>query len=228
MFHLLVIPAPAYRALTGDPFLLADRFAPPWEMRGELPTLSLPAKGPLNRTVEEIQSVLQRPDGPTLLGGVQALVDGGRLVFERPSPDPGLVRGLWTLLPSSTRYELWPATFAFGNALGFDLLVVPSAADGDYAGYVREEQAENYPEGRYELSLQIAAEAGDQAELNQLFARRSRAETWRLGVGLLALVLVLALAMRLLVPHLDSPKQVPHPSPRTTATEKLSTPQGGK
>ena len=57
---------------------------------------------------------------PALLGGVQILVDGGKLVFLRPAPDPGLIRGLWTLLPGPMRTALWPATFAFGNALGFD------------------------------------------------------------------------------------------------------------
>src|SRR5206468_7401 len=126
-------------------------------------------------------------------GGAQALLDGGRVVFERAQPDAGLIRGLWTLLPASSRAHLWPASFAFGNALGFDAVVVARANGDAFAGYVGEEQAKDYPEGRYELNLQIAAEAGDQAELDHLFARRSRAQTWRLGlflVAVLGLVLV--------------------------------------
>ena len=45
-----------------------------------------------------------------------------------------------------------------------------------------DEQARDYPEGRYELALQTAAESGDQAELNRLFARRSSLDTIRIGL----------------------------------------------
>jgi len=66
-----------------------------------------------------------------------------------------------------------------------------------YDGYLTEEQAADYPQGRYELSLQTAAEAGDQGELDALFARRSRAQTWRLGWLLLAVMVVLLVVMSL-------------------------------
>jgi hypothetical protein len=130
-----------------------------------------------------------------LLGATQVLVDGGRLVFERPRPDTELLRNLWTLLPTSTRIDLWPASFAFDNRLGFHAVAVPHVAEGQYDWYVTEEQAGDYPQGRYELNLQIAAEAGDQAELDALFARRSRAETWRLGFLILTLSLILLFVM---------------------------------
>jgi hypothetical protein len=207
-FRFLILARSDYAGLGGDPFLVADQFPAPWTSRGELPVLSWPPELPLSRTVEQVQSVLQRADeGPNLLGGAQLLVDGGRLVFERPAPDTELMRGLWTLLPTSTRCELWPASFAFGNALGFHALVVPYAGEGEYADYVRGEQAGDYPEGRYELNLQIAAEAGDQAELDALLARRSRKETWRLGLMVLGACLVLALGGNLLLP--PPPRGVP-------------------
>src|SRR5581483_8007314 len=136
------------------------------------------------RTVENSES-------PALLGGVQVLLDGGRLVFERPAPDPDLLRALWTLLPYSARATLWPASFAFSNALGFDALVVPRALGDDYEGYTTEEQAADYPQGRYELNLQIAAESGDQVELDHLLNRRSLGETKKLGVILLVLLSIL-------------------------------------
>ena len=85
------------------------------------------------------------------------LVDGGKLVFERPEPDHGLISGLWTLLPTTTRTALWPATYAFGNALQFDAVVVPRAERERYPGYTTEEQAADYPPGRYEMQLQTAA-----------------------------------------------------------------------
>lgn len=199
-FYLLVLPQNGYRSLAGDPFFLSERFPPPWRERGPMPPLSWAVEPPARRSVADVQKILQRPDGPTLLGGVQALVDGGHLVFERPAPDPSLLRSLWNLLPFNTRCDLWPATFAFGNQLKFDALVVPRADEESLAQYVTEQQAEYYPEGRYELYLQIAAENGDQRELDALFARRSRAQTWRMGLFLLGMVMTLAVGSKLLMP----------------------------
>src|SRR5262249_17807168 len=222
-FRLLVLPRSVYVEGIGDPFIVADQFPPLWHARGELPVLSWPAEPLPPRTVEEVQRILQRvkgsateetPQSPVLLGGVQALVDGSRLVFERPAPDTDLLRSLWTLLPQSTRCHLWPASFAFGNALAFDVLVVPRASGEEYAGYLTGEQAGDYPEGRYELSLQIAAEAGDQRELDALFARRSRAQTFRLGLIVLAGMTVLLLVMKVLTVALPrAPQAGPNREP---------------
>jgi hypothetical protein len=214
-FHLLVLPRSAYTNLGGDPYFIADRFPPPWNARGELPVVSLPSESPPPRTVKQVQQVLQREDGPNLLGGAQALVDGGRLVFERPAPDTQLLRDLWTLLPTSTRCQVWPASFAFANTLGFNALVTPRAPHEDYADYLTEEQAGHYPEGHYELHLQIAAEAGDQRELDILFARRSRRETWQMG-----LILLGALMLLLLVGGLLSPPPAPPPEPAPKAASE--------
>jgi hypothetical protein len=200
VFRLLVLPRAAYLRWIGDPFAVAQRFPANWHERGELPVLSWPQEPLPRRTVTEVQRLLKTSDGPTLLGGVQALVDGARLAFERSKPDPQLIRGLWTLLPASTRCHLWPATFAFDNVLNFHALVVPHAGGQNLAGYLTEEQAGDYPQGRYELNLQIAAEAGDQGELDSLFARRSMAQTWRLGIILVVVAVVLVLGMKLMIP----------------------------
>jgi hypothetical protein len=225
-FHVLVLPRKDY---AGDPFALAERFAPPWQHAGgELPTLTLPVEPLPRRTVEQVRAVLKRvkagalrededpekvelttdnSESPALLGGVQILVDGGKLVFERPAPDAALLRGLWLLLPATTRCTLWPATFAFSNALAFDALVVPrrGAGEGDYNGYTTEEQAAEYPPGRYELSLQTAAEEGDQQAIDQLFSRRSSHDTLRLAVVLILFLSVVVLLSRVLAP-LPSPE----------------------
>jgi hypothetical protein len=210
-FHLLVLPHDAYAFLGADPFALSDRFPPSWEARIDLPALSCPAEPPPRRTVAEIQALFERHKliQPTLLGAVQALVDGGHVVFERSEPDPDVVRALWTLLPTKTRVTLWPATFAFGNRLGFDALVVPKIQGVEFADYLREEQAGDYPEGHYEHNLQVAAESGDQAELDALFNRRSRAEVWRLAFVLLGVVLVLTVVMNWLSPDAPPPEPAP-------------------
>src|SRR5262249_11861987 len=100
-FYLLVLSRTAYRTLGGDPFALAARYPPPWQLRGELATLVVPDSLP-PRTVGVVQGVLKREESAALLGGAQALVDGGRLVLERPTPATELVHSLWMLLPTST------------------------------------------------------------------------------------------------------------------------------
>jgi hypothetical protein len=105
---------------------------------------------------------------------------------------------------------LWPATFAFSNTLGFDAVVTPDAGRDEFAGYIRGEQAGDYPEGRYELNLQIAIESGDQSELDALLARRSRRETWRLGLFVLVACLVMAAVSNWLLPP-PAPAIKPHP-----------------
>lgn len=214
-FRLLVLPRTNYLDLGGDPFLIAEQFPPSWQTDGELPTLAWAAGPPPRRTVEQVREVIRRPESAALLGGAQALVDGGRVVFQRSGPDDELLRSLWILLPSSTRSEIWPASFAFGNSLGFHTLVLPSARVGEAVDYLTEDQVAEYPEGRYELSVQAAAEEGDQRELDQQFARRSTAETWRLVLLLLSVIAVLLATigwLNLAAPL--APQPLPPPAPR--------------
>jgi hypothetical protein len=189
-FRLLILPVGLYDRLGGDPFPIADQFPPDWKARGDLPSLEWAVGAPPARTVDEVQKVLNVPYSAALLGGVQALLDGSRLVFERSSPDARLIRGLWALLPTCSRRDLWPASFAFGNACRFHAVVVPRADGPDFTGYVDEEQAGDYPEGRYELQLQTAVEAGDQKEMDALFARRSRRQMIRLALALLLIMAI--------------------------------------
>jgi hypothetical protein len=189
-FYLLVVPREEYELWDGDPFALADRFPPPWQARGDLASLTDFLEPPAPRTVAEVQRVLKRDDGPKLLGATQALVDGGRVVFERRQPDTALLRDLWLLLPTSTRAHLWPASFAFGNDLQFHALASPRVNESFY-GYILEDQAGDYPEGRYERGVQIAAETGDQRELDALFHRSSRQHVLRLGLFLFVAMLLL-------------------------------------
>jgi hypothetical protein len=240
-FRVLVLLRRPYVSYLGDPFAIADRFPPPWPSAGLLENLSMPAESLPARTVADVQRVLKRvkahalredeepptfaedperavavAESPALLGGVQVLVDGGRVMFERPGPDTELMRGLWTLLPTQTRCELWPASFAFDNALGFDALIVPAGLGAHYEGYTNEDQAAEYPQGSYELRLQIAAEAGDQQELDVLFARRSFREMWKLGLTMLIGLAILVGVLRLTAPAPVEPRRelTPQPAPR--------------
>lgn len=217
-FHFLVLQRSMYERFLGDPFVLAKRFAAKWEGFGELPTLGWPLEPLPQRTVEQVRRVLKRlkphavaqsgdhngvhfertaenSESPALLGAAQVLVEGGRVVFERAAPDTDFLESLWTLLPTSTRNRLWPASFAFGNQLGFDALIVPHAGSDDFEGYIHEQEAIEYPEGHFELNLQIAAEAGDQEELDALFARSNPKQIWQLVLTLLVVVMLLSLVM---------------------------------
>jgi hypothetical protein len=219
-FRLLIVPRAAYNQFWGDPFELARRLPPNGQAANPLPALTLPAEPLPRRKVHDVQQILKRTktaalnedqdpgdeppeltvdnaQSPALLGGVQVLVDGGRVVFERPQPDPELMQGLWTLLPCSTRCNLWPASFALGNTLGFDAVVTPRARADEFPDYTSEEQAAYYPEGFYERGLQAAAESGDQQALDALFGRRSAQQTIRLMAILLAVLCVVVLGINI-------------------------------
>ena len=217
-FYLLVLPRALYHDLHADPFHIATHLPPPWDSRDEMPTLQWTAGPPAPRTVAMLQKVLDVPNSPTLLGGAQALLDGAGLIFERSGPDPQIVQSLWSLLPAAERVRLWPATFHFGNADAFDIVVVPPKCGPDNPRYLTEEQAGDYPEGRYELDLQIAVEAGRQADLDALLLRRSRRQTFALTLALLFAVLSV-----LLVPAglgFLSPEPPSTPAPATTAAAR--------
>jgi hypothetical protein len=197
-FRVLVLGKPLYEAL-GDPFAVADRYPPDWAARGPLERLEWPPEPLPRRTVEQLQRVLKAGDMALLLGGTQALLDGGRLLVEVDRPADDLLRGLWALLPDRTRCELWPATFAFSADLGFHVAAVPVAPDPWPAGVLSDDQCRDYPEGRYELAVQTTVEAGDQAGLDKLFARRTSQETLRLAATMFALAVAVAVAVRLFV-----------------------------
>lgn len=184
-FRFLALSRRLYANMIADPFRVADYFPPTWDRIGSLPTLAWPNQPQPRRTVEQLQHVLQTGGSPTLLGAVQGLVDGGRLVFERAAPATQLVRDLWQLLPTSAQAELWPTTFAFSNDLNFDILVVPKAEGLKLDRLITEEQALDYPERRYEFSLQYAVEHGDQRELDALLGRRSSKQMLRLALFIL-------------------------------------------
>ncbi len=227
VYSVMMLAAGDYDLLGGDPFTLVLRF--PQINDAPLDALSLPAKPLVVRGIDQIRDILKRvkanalsddhdpnkpppltvdnAESPTLLGGAQILVDGGKLIFERPRPDASMVQALWTLLPHSLRPRLWPASFAFTNELGFDVLVVPKLDAIPLEGYTTEEQAGDYPQGSYELALQTAAEAGDARDLEAVFQRRTSNDTLRLAVKLLVGLCLIVVAIRVLAP--DPPPAPP-------------------
>jgi hypothetical protein len=198
-FRFLVLGRELYRHL-GDPFAVADRYPPPWDATRTLPALEWPMEVLPRRTAEQIDDVLKHGDSPLLLGSTQALVDGSRVVVRRSAPDEAFVRGLWQLLPDRDRCDLWPASFAFALDLPFHAAALPVVPRLDPLRYHDEERARDYPQGRYELALQIAAEHRDQRELDRLLARRTSDQTIRLGLYMIAGALVVAALFKFLIP----------------------------
>jgi len=196
-FRFLVLDRGLYRLL-GDPFAISDRFPIDLAAKGPLPSLEWPAEPLPPRTVHALQSLLQSGDTSLLLGGAQALVDGGRVVLKRCEPQEELIRGLWQLLPSRTRTELWPATFAFSDELRFDAAAMPDPPSDPNRVRHTEDGLRDYPQSRYELNLQIAVENGDQLELDRLLARRTSDDTIRLGLTIIAIAVVAAVIFKFL------------------------------
>lgn len=227
-FHFLVVPRADYERFLGDPFQLAERLPPVWQADVGFAPQTLPREPLPARTVAQVQQVLRRvkasalrededpeaPDfertienseSPALLGGVQVLVDGGKLVFTRHEGDLTLLAGLWLLLPARMRARIWPASFAFSNRLDFDAVAVPNYDRDDYPGFTTEEQAADYPQGSYELALQLAAEADDQRELDRVFQRRNSNEALRLALTLLVAVSLIVIGARYFDPFAVAP-----------------------
>ncbi|MDB5306453.1 MAG: hypothetical protein JWO38_655 [Gemmataceae bacterium] len=198
-FRFLVLGRDLYRHL-GDPFAIADRYPPDWAAGGPLPALAWPLETLPKRTVDVVQAVLKDGDMALLLGSAQALVDGGRVVIQRPAPDEPFLRGLWQLLPDRTRAELWPASFAFSDELGFHAVAMPTVPADPARVRHTEDGLRDYPQSSYELGLQIAAEAGDQRDLDRLFARRTSGDTIRLGLAIIGVALVLAVLAKFVMP----------------------------
>jgi hypothetical protein len=193
-FHTLLVPTELY-TFVGDPFFLADQFPPTYDARGSLPELVGNSDWqPPRRDVKELLERLKAGDSALLLGTTQALLDGAHVAITRPTADPDLVRTVWLFLPDRVRNELWPATFAFSSELNFDLAIVPK----EQPGFLSEEQAKDYPEGRYELNLQVAIENGNQTELDRLLARKSSKEVLRLAAIMLIIVFVATAILRFL------------------------------
>lgn len=193
--RVLAVPGSLYR-LVHDPFRLTREWVPEFNTRGELPALPWIHGRPEPRDIADVQDALREGDGPTLLGAAQVLVDGGRLVFERPQPDHRLIEQIWMLLPDSVRGELSIATFARANELKLDVFVTPNVDPDQFPRYMTERQAGDYPEGRYELALQMAVEADNEGQMRELFARRSGSQAMRLAWTLLITAIGLGLAMR--------------------------------
>ena len=160
----------------------------------------------------DFERTMDNSESPALLGGAQILVDGGRLVFERPASDLRMVSGLWLLLPEMTRCRLWPTSFAFSPELEFDVLVLPSF-DAVPENYTTEDQAADYPEGTYEFALQRAAETGEQHDLDEVFNRRDSHHTIRLAIGILVILSVMVLVFQF-TDFFDRPPAAPSPTIR--------------
>jgi hypothetical protein len=191
-FRFLVLARELYKHL-GDPFAIADRYPPDWGATGELPDLAWPMAVLPERTVEQLDAILKNGDGSLLLGSTQALVDGNRVLLKRTEPAERFMRELWQLLPDKTRCDLWPATFAFSDELGFHAVAGPLPSR---PGAIPEEAIRDYPQSSYELNLQIAIESGDRNALRKLLARRTSDETLRLGLYMLAFALIVAAVLK--------------------------------
>ena len=194
-FYFLLLSRPLY-GLLGDPFEVADRYPPPWAARGDLPTLEWPPEPLPRRTVAQILDAFHAGDMPWLLGGAQALLDGGRLVFESDAAEESRLRRLWLLLPDRSRAELRPATFAPNLDLDFHATVTPAPAAVP-ANHLSADMTRDYPEGRYEFALQVAVESNDQAALDRLFARRTSTDVLRFALTAVGVATAAALVVKL-------------------------------
>src|SRR5262245_22462213 len=79
-FRVRALPNGLYDALGADPFHIAAACPAPWQARGTLDPLPCPQPPELRLTVDVATAILKKDESATLLGSVQVLLDGGRLV----------------------------------------------------------------------------------------------------------------------------------------------------
>ena len=179
-----------------DPLAWVESY-PLEAVKGELSNVERQNPFPPRRTVDEVRTILKGGDSPLLLGSVQALLDGCKIAVPQTEAGTNFVRHVWKILPEKSKAEINPATFAFSADLGFDIVVLPEVPAKGLPGYLTAEQVRDYPEGRYELALQHAAENGNQAELDRLFARKTSREVLRLAIGMVLFALAVVLILKL-------------------------------
>ncbi|CAN5514182.1 hypothetical protein BH11PLA2_BH11PLA2_09230 [soil metagenome] len=196
-FRFLFVSRFVYRVL-GDTFLIADRFPVNITARGSLPLLAWPDEPPPERNVHDLQVILKAGDSALLLGGAQALIDGVAIRLARSQPEAKLIRDLWQFLPHKARAELYPAEYCFEDGQAFHASVLPSVPAKLPPGQLNEEQVKEYPEGRFELAMQVAIENGDQAGLDKLLNRRTSREMFRFTVGIILFAFTAMIVMRLI------------------------------
>ena len=191
-FQLVVMKQAEYDAIGGNPFRMFMDAPIIWLANSALPDFIAAVSMNMD-DLQVLAKAYQRPESAFILGGCQAILDGNRLVIEKPEPATDLLADLWTLLPFSERSDHWPASFAFSNVLRFDVVVLPKLTPTESdSGYLTFEQTEQYPEGRYESTLQWAIESGDQLIAHRLLLRRSRRQTFKLGLYLLLGMMLLS------------------------------------
>lgn len=178
-----------------DPWLFAKQFEQSNE-KGDLETISVDKLWPINRTVDEIQSILKSGDSPLLLGSSQALIDGCKIIVNQSEVNHDFIHNLWNLLPNQSRKELSFSTIVFSVENRFDISVMPEEIRPSQ-GFLTAEQVRDYPEGRYELALQLAAESGDQRELDRLFARKTSSQMLKLVISMIAFAFIVIILMKL-------------------------------
>lgn len=192
-FRFLIFSRDIY-AYLGDPFAIAERLPANFDARGSLEELTWAFDAFPARRVEDLRDTLKNGDSQLLLGASQALLDGARLAIVRPQADTTIVRDLWQFIPDRVRCDLWPASYAFGNELNFHAAVLPVSVPG----FLTDEQCKDYPEGRYELAMQIAVEAGDQAEVTRLLNRQSSTAVLKLAAAMVLFAFLVAAILKFL------------------------------
>ncbi len=181
-----------------DPFALNEAYPPSWDSRGQVDSL----EHELNFTPPSVKQAaiwLKEHDRATLLGGLQAILDGAHLWHESPTSLTAYAQTLWNLLPYRSRFDFSFATFAFQpmpelkyQAIPKESLPVPLPT-----GVLSLQQTGDYPLGRYEQALQLAIEESNAGEFEVLLRRRTSRDTLKLAVGLILAMMVGLVVLKL-------------------------------
>lgn len=177
----------------GDPFRLV-RFLGKPQGDAHLPDGSLVVEAEWGDLPEiaYFQELLKTEDSALLLGGAQALVDGGKIQLGETPQDRFRAENLWNLIPIPVRME---RTVVVGDKSGdwpSDLAAAQSLLSQDSWTAQR---LGDYPEGRFEFSLHSAIDLKDEEGVYRLLHRKSPRQVMMMATMLLVGMIIIGFLM---------------------------------
>ena len=135
---------------------------------------------------KELQSLFDRNNLATLLGGAQALVDHARIIVFSETLSSNVFESVLPLVPCARRIELALATGWSSRRLYWDMRICRKVEQDPSLTVWRWEDVADYPIGGYENILHEAISLGKDAAVWDLLNRPSRNSMMRLALVVIA------------------------------------------
>ncbi|MSR30727.1 MAG: hypothetical protein EXR99_04400 [Gemmataceae bacterium] len=197
--RILLIPLLLYRSLGANPFHALSCIQEVGNGSETNTAFQILHAEPVPWTPQTLAEILKAKWGPNYLGAAQALLDGNRVILPPRENPHEIAKNLLFLLPLANRLEIGLTLLPSVNNKNFQIQTeMPGKSGKEEPGAVLFSQAGDYPEGKFEYSLQWAVENEDLYELNRLYFRKTTTQVFWFACGLLAIVSLVPMALQLI------------------------------